>query len=183
LKVHSYRVGDIGPSGGYVFYDKGSSSDGWRYLEAAPEGWSGVAKDPKYVFGYYRRSYSESNLKVGTKTTMGTGASNTRNLVAVMGKITYRDPSDLEVTENYAALVCSQYTGNGKHDWFLPSTDELNMVFRNLKERGLGGFSSNYYWSSSEMDSLLAWYQGFNNGNRNYYTRDNLYMVRPIRAF
>jgi hypothetical protein len=26
-----------GPAGGYVFYDKGSYSDGWRYLECAPE--------------------------------------------------------------------------------------------------------------------------------------------------
>ena len=27
----------IGPAGGYVFYDKGYYSDGWRYLEASPE--------------------------------------------------------------------------------------------------------------------------------------------------
>jgi hypothetical protein len=28
--------GTPGPGGGYVFYDKGESSDGWRYIEAAP---------------------------------------------------------------------------------------------------------------------------------------------------
>jgi hypothetical protein len=27
----------IGPAGGYVFYDKGSYSGGWRYLESPPE--------------------------------------------------------------------------------------------------------------------------------------------------
>jgi len=32
----SYKVGDAGPAGGIVFYDKGDNSDGWQYLEAAP---------------------------------------------------------------------------------------------------------------------------------------------------
>jgi hypothetical protein len=32
----TYSLRDIGPAGGYIFYDKGSYSDGWRYLEAAP---------------------------------------------------------------------------------------------------------------------------------------------------
>jgi hypothetical protein len=29
--------GAPGPAGGYVFYDKGAYSEGWRYLECAPE--------------------------------------------------------------------------------------------------------------------------------------------------
>lgn len=31
-----YVLRDTGPAGGYIFYDKGDYSDGWRYLEAAP---------------------------------------------------------------------------------------------------------------------------------------------------
>ena len=42
----------LGDTGGYVFYDKGEYTDGWRYLEAAPAGWSGSgAVDPAYIFG------------------------------------------------------------------------------------------------------------------------------------
>ncbi|MDR2181400.1 MAG: hypothetical protein LBN92_01845 [Treponema sp.] len=31
-----YNLGDTGPAGGIVFHDKKDTSDGWRYLEAAP---------------------------------------------------------------------------------------------------------------------------------------------------
>lgn len=31
----TYKVGDLGPKGGWVFNDKGYYSDGWRYFEAA----------------------------------------------------------------------------------------------------------------------------------------------------
>jgi hypothetical protein len=49
-----------GQAGGYVFYDKGRYSDGWRYLECAPEdaggecGWE-VAKSrcDDYAYGGY----------------------------------------------------------------------------------------------------------------------------------
>ncbi|GHU30912.1 hypothetical protein FACS1894172_04920 [Spirochaetia bacterium] len=31
-----YKIGDTGPAGGLIFYNKGDYSDGWRYLKAAP---------------------------------------------------------------------------------------------------------------------------------------------------
>ena len=37
------KVGDKGPAGGIIFYDKGNDSGGWRYLEAALED-AGVAQ-------------------------------------------------------------------------------------------------------------------------------------------
>jgi uncharacterized repeat protein (TIGR02543 family) len=44
------EVGDIGPAGGYIFFENDNYLiEGWRYLEAAPEGWSGEEEDPKHV--------------------------------------------------------------------------------------------------------------------------------------
>jgi transcriptional regulator with XRE-family HTH domain len=35
-QTHLYKIGDTGPAGGLIFYDKGNNIGGWRYLEAAP---------------------------------------------------------------------------------------------------------------------------------------------------
>jgi len=34
--IPAYSIGETGPAGGLIFYDKGNNSDGWRDLEAAP---------------------------------------------------------------------------------------------------------------------------------------------------
>jgi hypothetical protein len=36
LSNNKYKIGMTGSSGGYIFYDKGTFSGGWRFLEAAP---------------------------------------------------------------------------------------------------------------------------------------------------
>ncbi|HEY9053223.1 MAG TPA: hypothetical protein VIO60_00245 [Rectinemataceae bacterium] len=64
----SYSIGDIGPGGGYIFYDKGSyGTDGWRYLEAAPTDLSTDWTEDKVGSGYviYQGEVYTDNAPVG----------------------------------------------------------------------------------------------------------------------
>jgi len=98
---------------------------------------------------------------------------------------------------NYAAYLCDTLTLGGYTDWYLPSKYELNYLWENLADsdgdnsntgptdpNNLGGFATNYYWSSTEIGSANAWGQGFNDGYQaNYVYKDNTYYVRAVRAF
>ena len=70
-------------------------------------------------------------------------------------------------------------------DWYLPSKFELNLLY--AQKSVVGGFASNYYWSSTENDSNYAWHQHFTNGDQNYayyyYVKDSTLRVRAVRAF
>lgn len=75
------------------------------------------------------------------------------------------------------------YEAGGYDDWFLPSKDELNLMYQNLKVQGLGGFSDSYYWSSSGDSADGAWCQYFISGTQSYFYRSTGNRVRPVRAF
>ena len=166
----SYAIGDIGPAGGIVFYDKGSVSDGWRYLEAAPA---------RTEFSAQWRGAREMDV-AGTDTSIGSGKENTRLIVKhlnAMGE------------SNRAAQGCAALNVNGFSDWFLPSKDELNLMYTNLSKKGLGGFkivtrdNSNMYWSSSQASTNGAWNQGFSGGAQLRITKTHVHSVRAARAF
>lgn len=209
-----YKVGDKGPAGGYVFYDKGKYSHGWRYLEAAPAdlrvvngtptvdssatGYSGAA--PQYQFGFYRLSDSASNVFVNggtsynatecTKADVGEGKRNTQLLVSAMGSNAYSAHNGSSKTSNYAARLCDilTYTVDGKtfDDWFLPSNDELFLMYENLGYNDLGGFDDDdCYWSSSEYtDASYAIQKYFGSGAFGTgRERSEYFRVRPARAF
>jgi hypothetical protein len=186
----TYSIGDIGPSGGYVFYENPNYiADGWRYLEAAPADVVVVLDEPNYshIFGYYR--VEGATTEVGTATGIGTGKTNTDTLVAAMGDAAYTSnmTSTTTMTGEYAARLCDIHEAGGFSDWFLPSKDELNLMYQNLLVQDLGGFSDKYYWSSSETNANGAWSQSF------YYSvygsspgvsgRYEGFRVRPVRAF
>lgn len=178
--IDSYQFGEAGPAGGYVFYDKGSYSNGWRYLEAAP---SDISYNGSPIFGLY---LNNGVLKsAGTQSGIGTGQANTAALVAKMGNAAKASAfaNDTTTTGYYAARLCDVYAAGGYSDWFLPSKDELNLMYKNLGQNNLGGFYSNSYWSSTESDATNAYYQSFSSGNQSSFRRDGSCSVRPIRAF
>ena len=181
------EVGNPGPGGGYVFYDKGVYSDGWRFLEAAPSDIKLGESVYFHIFGHYRINPNGYVMEVGTSSAIGEGKSNTEALVAAMGSAAYTewDPSKTTTTGDYAAKLCYLHEAGGYDDWFLPSKDELNLMYVNLKSQGIGGLSAGYeYWSSSEIGSHLAWMQNFYNGDQySNYSRASTLWVRPVRAF
>jgi hypothetical protein len=165
----NYAVGDTGPAGGIIFYDKGRYSDGWRYLEAAPYGWYNGGSDPKFEWGGY-------GTIVGTSTGTETEKANTDKIIAKLGAGTYA----AEVCADYSVTVNSVLYG----DWLLPSKDELNQMYQNLHIRRKGGLSPySFYWSSSESSGSDAWLQDFQEGSQYLYYKNFECSVRPIRAF
>jgi hypothetical protein len=80
-----------------------------------------------------------------------------------------------------AIQVAADYTNNSKTDWHLPSKDELAQLY--AQSTTVGGFSTDRYWSSSELDATTALLQRFSSGSQSVSVKDNAFYVRPVRAF
>jgi hypothetical protein len=158
-----YKVGDFGPAGGRIFYDKGRVTNGWRYLEAAPG-----ETEFKAPWGAYQKNAG------GTDTAVGAGKRNTELIVSFLRRTG---------ESGRAAQLCDTLVFEGYDDWFLPSKDELDLMYKNLKAKGLGEFGNAWYWSSSEYDGKYAWLQYFSDGSQYYGTKPTTNSVRAVRAF
>ena len=92
---------------------------------------------------------------------------------------------------NSAAALCLNSTNGGQTDWYLPSVQELNMLWSNYflvartlsQIQGAVPLQPNAYWSSSEYDGYYAWSFFFGNGNAINYTKTSTSYVRAVRAF
>jgi uncharacterized repeat protein (TIGR02543 family) len=194
-----------GPAGGLVFYENPNYTiDGWRYLEAAPYGWyKGETHsygaytsndDPEFQWGAYGYEINPSAKATG----IGSGATNTENIVNYHNTLwtLYPEKGDYYInpTEYYelndgtvAAKICAEYSVNIDgimyDGWFLPSKDELNLMYRNLYLQALGGFSDGFYWSSSDYTVGYVYPQRFSSGYQGNIARFAIVGVRPVRAF
>jgi hypothetical protein len=155
----SYYVGQ-NYGGGIVFYVDGTGKHG---LIAATSDQGYKWWGDRYYF-----------LTGATGTAVGTGAENTRKIITVQGS-----------KYDYAALLCSKYRGGGFADWFLPSKDELYLLYK--QKSVVGGFIRGGYWSSSEyvtqFDHTLAWQKYFYNDLATLTHKDRYDGIRAIRAF
>ena len=161
--------GDTGPAGGFIFYvNPNYVNDGWRYLEAAPFDQSGGAQ-----WGCFRREVAGAR-----GTAVGTGRQNTADILAACD-----EPGS-------AAYLCAHFVLNGIGGWFLPSTDELVLMYENLRARGLGNFRDvglvdNFtYWASSQVSADMAAHVDFPDlGRVHGDDKDFPRRVRAMRAF
>jgi len=109
---------------------------------------------------------------ISTETSIYTGAQNTQNIL------------DNCATGGIAARVVTNLTIGGYNDWYLPSKDELYLMYQ-LKTT-IGGFATFFYWSSSESTATKGWIQNFGNGGfpiQMTYNKSIGLFVRAIRAF
>lgn len=108
----------------------------------------------------------------GTGTAVGTGMLNTAAILAGCS------------TAGIAARACDDLVLNGYSDWYLPSRDEVSLMWTNLYAQGLGNFYQfNQYWSSSEYNASYAWYTSFYNGSSWYNDKNYAQKVRAVRSF
>ena len=178
------------PDGSVLFYDRGSQygeyhiddtgypvredsagddgsagSANWRYLICDQANLS-----PDRQWGLYN---TDEGL---TGTAIGVGLPNTE---AMLSK--YKD----DTTYIWNLIQAKRDATDGKK-WFLPSKDELNIVYQNkdiiTKNEG-GDFPTNTrYWSSSEASSgAAAWAQDFSGGGQNSLGKYYTYHCRLLR--
>lgn len=167
LSTEGYRPGDIGPAGGFIFYaNPNYAKDGWRYLEAAPFDQSAGAR-----WGCFRQP-----IEGARGTAVGTGEQNTRDMLAGCAE------------PGTAAHLCADLTLNGVRGWFLPSRDELALMYKNLKAAGTGDFHDggvvdNFtYWASSQQTTDMAAHIDFADlGRQHGDDKDFPRRVRAIR--
>ena len=166
-------VGDIGPSGGTVFYAAPTRQSWGQYLEAAPQGWSGKKRDPKKSWctkgDVNLDKVAVSSKALATGEGLGSGVTNSRLIVKSCGKQT-------------AAGLAMGYRGAGKSDWFLPSIKELQALIAN--QTATTGLTSDFYWSSSQHEfPTSAQGQDATSGESGFALKPLKAPVRPIRAF
>jgi hypothetical protein len=185
-----YALGDRGPSGGHVFYDKGFYEDGWRYLEAAPSYWSGSGIEPKAQWG--AQQFEVDPPVTGAE--IGQGKMNTERIVSYHNRLAELYPDKGDYYENpkqyyssndgtLAAGLCDAAIIAGFDDWFLPSTDELAAMHEVLYKNGKGNINADMYWSSTEKDMYSGMKMNFWMGVASGTYKSTSYYVRPIRAF
>ncbi|TVR79888.1 MAG: DUF1566 domain-containing protein [Chitinophagaceae bacterium] len=156
-----YTLGETGPAGGIVFYVNPAGGG----LEAAPAGWTVTGNDPSASWGCV-------DLDVeGTSEEIGSGMANTQLIVNACN------------TENIAAKIANNLVHNGFDDWYLPSIEELMLLYQNSEL--VVDLSPSWYWSSSQTSPTSAWARHFGIGmpaeGRNKVTASNV-RVRPIRT-
>ncbi len=145
--------------GGHIFYLDTSLGNG---LVAQPRNFQ------------YKKFWgcNGSSIVGADGTAMGDGITNSQNII------------DQCTNTSFAALHCSELTIGGYNDWYLPSVDELSLVYTVLKAPDLVNYYEDDYWTSTQVSSNQANYINFDfQGSVNQKSKSNDEYVLAIRNF
>ncbi len=165
-----FPIGTTGPAGGIIFYDKGFYSEGWRFLEAAPNDIVNTGGNANAL----KWGCMGTNI-IGTSSLIGSGNNNT-NLIYAGNCMSTDD----------AAYRCINYVHNGFTDWFMPSYYEMAMMDYELYLDNLGGLIGGIYMTSTQVDASSYYTWLTIHHNHSIATKNeqiNNKNVRPIRAY
>ena len=162
--------------GGIVAYIFVSGNPG--YVANEIHGLIAATTDQSSGIQWYNGTYNTIGV---TGTAIGIGLSNTNKIISILGA----------TSTNYAAGLARAYTGGGYTDWYLPSQNELNMIYLNIGPgaaaplTNIGSFPSVDYWTSTEYYSKYgAWAQSFGDGSLVAWSKSvTTCYVRAIRTF
>lgn len=185
-----YLIGDTGPAGGIVFYDKGDYSDGWRYLETAAYGWYGGAADPLVQWGAYGYEVGETaktqEVGQGRGVTLATLEFHEKLIDSHPDKGLYAlNPKGYHEKNNgsLAAMVTGFHSGGGYDDWYLMTTQEATLLYENFRRKEFGDIMLDKYWCSTEESDTKAYVINFYTGGIMTADKYETYRTRPIRKF
>jgi hypothetical protein len=155
-------------------------ADGTIYAGLSPDGnvpmYTTPCDDGQTLSGTCTGSRQYPTWNNGTNTYTVTGFTST-----VTGRANTQGLAVLSNSSSpyLAAQYCNSLNTGGHNDWYRPAKDELNVMYTN--RTAIGGFSSNWYWSSSEFASYSAWYQDFSSGSQADANEHAQIYVRCVR--
>lgn len=148
-ETQTYAIGQQGPAGGTVFYDKGSYSDGWRYMEAATTDIDTLAQ-----WGCDAVSIAGAQSPA-----IGHGLTNSGKIKAFFDALPdyYNTATTCSTTaDGTVAANSTLWINNDFQQWFLPSKEELLLIYQNLTANGQGTMLPQLYWTATEVDASTA---------------------------
>ena len=163
------------PDGSVLFYDRGTSYGEYKINDSGyPKRLDGTVDDGSAESQNWRylicdqHDLDNGTFQWGVDTTegltgtaIGVGLPNTNAMIAKYA-----------TDASYWWKLIKEKRDNTGLKWFMPSKDELNIVYQNkgiITQNGGGDFSTDTrYWSSSESNIDYAWYQDFSNGYQGY---------------
>jgi hypothetical protein len=143
ILVSPIRVGDT-YGGGKVFYIFNTNDVG--FIQGQTHGLIAATEDQTTDAGV---KWFPDKYYGATGTYIGLGLPNTLSIILSAALTGTTDMT------SFAAGLANSYRGGGYMDWFLPSKDELNLLYQNRE--AVGGFATTgypTYWSSTQKGGL-----------------------------